>query len=915
MDDLDAFLDGKPAAPAASGADALDAFLDSAEPAAAPVATEPREPQAPSLLKQAFVPRFLWTPEEQAARTGSEKALIGLGGGIVKAGTGVIQAGAQVVGSDKTAQAAGDVTKQANRNLERLGPIAKGAGVVGEIAPYVALPASAPTLVGRIGLGAAGGAAQGALQAQEAPDLAERGKDAAIGALVGAAVPAGIAGVGKAIQGGKATAGAAKKALTSVDDVAARELASQGIEVSKATAGGDFVKNYMRNHLAGSTFGGKTVREAAGKVEGQIDAALDTLIRKTGRESGDPTSGGELVRGALDAAKAKFYDTAEQLYGRFESLVDTSAKADAKNVLGLVDDLKSEFAGTASAQAVRGIASETDDTIRNVVSAVNEDSKSGKLSLGLMLQLRKDIGSKLRDVPFSDARQGALKRLYGAISRDIEGTLSNNTMNVYWNKANMPQKEGVLAAWKDANRFYSRGLAEVKMMERKFGNTKSAEQIFSAVTGATKSDTANLSRMFSAMTPATRDSLKATVLRKLSVPSGGSDFTQGTVKTFVNNWNKLSPVSKKVLGADVAELDKLARNYDRVAPLISALPENGMRAGATIGDISAALATAGGILNPAGFLMGAVKFGGDAVLSRLITKPALLKTVNAAVQSGKPQVVQSAMQQIAKTLPAQGVREQFQALADEAEKISRVPVTKSGKGVRLNARPEATAAGIALAGGLGAANFGSSLATNTQYDAPATRSEQRAYERAATMTPDVAEPLPETPAPTPPEAPQPQPTSEESSPISQTLVDRIIGIESGGRADAKNPRSSATGAGQFINSTWMGMVERYRPELMIGRTKAEVLNLRKDPYVSRYMVQKYAEENASKLAGAGLPVSDTMVYLSHFLDGKNAVKLAKADPNTPAIRVIGAEAVRANPFLRGKRVSDVIAWAERKTRG
>lgn len=33
------------------------------------------------------------------------------------------------------------------------------------------------------------------------------------------------------------------------------------------------------------------------------------------------------------------------------------------------------------------------------------------------------------------------------------------------------------------------------------------------------------------------------------------------------------------------------------------------------------------------------------------------------------------------------------------------------------------------------------------------------------------------------------------------LEDQIIGAESGGNPTAKNPRSSATGAGQFIDST------------------------------------------------------------------------------------------------------------------
>jgi hypothetical protein len=44
-----------------------------------------------------------------------------------------------------------------------------------------------------------------------------------------------------------------------------------------------------------------------------------------------------------------------------------------------------------------------------------------------------------------------------------------------------------------------------------------------------------------------------------------------------------------------------------------------------------------------------------------------------------------------------------------------------------------------------------------------------------------------------------------------TLVDRIIGIESEGDANAKNKKSSATGLGQFLNETWLDMIRAYRP--------------------------------------------------------------------------------------------------------
>src|SRR5690606_21723846 len=62
-----------------------------------------------------------------------------------------------------------------------------------------------------------------------------------------------------------------------------------------------------------------------------------------------------------------------------------------------------------------------------------------------------------------------------------------------------------------------------------------------------------------------------------------------------------------------------------------------------------------------------------------------------------------------------------------------------------------------------------------------------------------------------------------------TVVDRIIGVESGGKANAKNPNSSASGLGQFIDSTWIATVRKYRPDIAAGRSNQDLIALKTDP--------------------------------------------------------------------------------------
>jgi len=155
-----------------------------------------------------------------------------------------------------------------------------------------------------------------------------------------------------------------------------------------------------------------------------------------------------------------------------------------------------------------------------------------------------------------------------------------------------------------------------------------------------------------------------------------------------------------------------------------------------------------------------------------------------------------------------------------------------------------------------------------------------------------------------------------SNVISDKLVNKIVGVESGGRNDAKNLNSSALGQGQFIRSTWLGLVRKYKPDWAEGLTGAQILEKRKDAEASRWAIKAYAEENAPKLERAGVGVDEASLYLAHMFDGPVAVKLYKARPDTAVKNVVGAAAVKSNrKLLVGKKVKHLIAWAQAKMGG
>lgn len=145
------------------------------------------------------------------------------------------------------------------------------------------------------------------------------------------------------------------------------------------------------------------------------------------------------------------------------------------------------------------------------------------------------------------------------------------------------------------------------------------------------------------------------------------------------------------------------------------------------------------------------------------------------------------------------------------------------------------------------------------------------------------------------------------------LVDSIIGAESGGNADARNPNSSASGLGQFIDATWLAMLTKHRPD--IQGSPDQLLALKSDPQLSREMTEAYAADNGKILTGAGYEASPGNTYLAHFAGPQGAVKVLSADPTAPVSDILGAAAVKANPFLQGMTAADLQAWAARKMGG
>lgn len=144
--------------------------------------------------------------------------------------------------------------------------------------------------------------------------------------------------------------------------------------------------------------------------------------------------------------------------------------------------------------------------------------------------------------------------------------------------------------------------------------------------------------------------------------------------------------------------------------------------------------------------------------------------------------------------------------------------------------------------------------------------------------------------------------------IPDNYYDITAGRESGHDPNAKNPRSSASGTFQFIDSTYLN----YARDMFPGMDDQQLLARKNNPEVQNQIMKSFTEDNAQMLAERGHQVTPGTLYLSHFLGGGGAHKALSADPNASVAEVMGEKVVSANPFLKNMTVQQMKEWAESK---
>lgn len=137
----------------------------------------------------------------------------------------------------------------------------------------------------------------------------------------------------------------------------------------------------------------------------------------------------------------------------------------------------------------------------------------------------------------------------------------------------------------------------------------------------------------------------------------------------------------------------------------------------------------------------------------------------------------------------------------------------------------------------------------------------------------------------------------------------------GREGTGKNPRSSAQGPGQFIDSTFVDTYRKVFPDRAQNMSRDQILAQRGTKIdgipVEQPMLEAFTAGNRQRLQDAGFAPTKGNTYLSHFLGADGAIDVLSASPDTPISEILSPKVIKANPevFAKAKTASDLIQWA------
>ena len=365
------------------------------------------------------------------------------------------------------------------------------------------------------------------------------------------------------------------------------------------------------------------------EVAGDLAQVTEEIAGKIGRAVDYEGAGAALREGAAGYV-TKFREVSEKLFDNVAAKLPNGPATIVSPIAStqVMQDFMNVFANNPAVARMVGA---------DKWSPILKDIQANGMTYEVARALRTDIGRSLGKMsgPMADMAEGQLKRLYGALSTDLEATA----------RASGP---AAVRAWERANKIYKGGRAKIDgALERLLKEGVSDARSMSFFDGLTKKGTASsnikyLNEIKNSVSAEQWQEVSSFIFRRLGeATAGAQDVTQQVFspKTFMTNWSKLDPRAKMILFREglppgvAVEIDNLLQVVD--AARKAGIEQNAPKTTPTMltGLFGGGVA-AGAVLDPAttGAVVGAAT--GAYLTVRGLTNRTFLRALNSGIARG-----------------------------------------------------------------------------------------------------------------------------------------------------------------------------------------------------------------------------------------------------------------------------------------
>jgi hypothetical protein len=309
----------------------------------------------------------------------------------------------------------------------------------------------------------------------------------------------------------------------------------------------------------------------ASSLGSKIDDMAAALAPETGAEPA-----GRAIKTGVEAHVQTFKDASRKLYERVDKFISPDSLVSVDNTRKYLND-----ATAINPNAKATSATLVNPKLRAIRDAFETDLGGGMVTIGgkkvsvnsplaraagvqkppselpydVIKKLRTDVGEMLGDSALtSDVPQAQLKRLYGALTKDMQAAARDAG----------PQAEAALV---QANNFHHEGMTHIENVLQPIVNKADPEKMFLAAVSGTKEGATTISGVMKSLPNDSRKVVAATMLQRLGKALPGKQNELGEVfstESFLTNWNKLHPDAKRTLFAPLpaqmrSDLDEIAK--------------------------------------------------------------------------------------------------------------------------------------------------------------------------------------------------------------------------------------------------------------------------------------------------------------------------------------------------------------------